>query len=181
MPPYTEFSPHYQEQCFEAWYAGGRPSSPTKTHDLIPFDDEHKKPSVRLITAWMDELMWNLRADELDAKAIQKSETHLILKKAEMLKRQADTGFKMQDKGLKHLMERGFDSAASAVNAIVKGVDIERSSSGISEFLIKLSTMSDADVKEEILKLSQRVEPDKSIIDMGIPDEQKTDSKSDDE
>jgi hypothetical protein len=171
MTVLVEFNKHYQESCFEAWYSAGRPGALKRIYEVIPSDEFARKPSIDLIGKWRNELNWDIRADELDARAITKSENHLILEKAKMLKRQADTGFKLQEKGMEYLEKEGFDTASSAVSAISKGVEIERSSRGISDFILKLAKMTDSDVKDEIRKLSERVEPSDRIIDVAQVEE----------
>jgi hypothetical protein len=72
---------------------------------------------------------------------------------------------------MEYLEKEGFDTASSAVSAISKGVEIERSSRGISDFILKLAKMTDSDVKDEIRKLSERVEPSDRIIDVAQVEE----------
>ena len=175
MTTFIEYTQHYQETCFEAWYSMGRPSALKRIHEILPEDEYGRRPALETINGWRNDLGWDMRADELDAKAIAKSENHLILEKANMLRRQADTGFKLQEKGMEYLETQGFDNSSSAVTAVSKGVEIERSSRGISDFILKLAKMTDSDVKDEIRKLSERVDPADKIIDAD-PVEEKEDS-----
>ena len=177
---YNAFSEQYIEQCFESWYSHGCPSSPARSLDILPIDEQGRKPSARTVADWMNERNWNFRKDELNAEVFRKSTENLIVKQVEMMQRQAQYGFDMQAKGIEYIKENGFDTAASAVNSISKGVEIERSSRGVSKFLIELVDKSDADIKEEIKKLSERISPDGEIIDM-VETKEETDTKSDNE
>jgi|GEM_PF-1549882 len=169
------YSDIYIEKIFYVWYSHGRPSRlPSDFTDFIPEDENNRKPKLSLISKWKSERSWDLRADELDAKAMQIADDEVIMQKAQMLKRQAEIGLELQELGMKALRTDDFDSSASAVNAVVKGVEIERSSRGISEFLMKLSKMSDADIKDELAKLALR--EDLTIIDA---EEKEDDSSSD--
>lgn len=160
--PYTE---EYKNRCFIIWYAGGRTSFMTKLIEVLPKDEYGRVPKAPMVSTWRNEMNWDIRADELDAKALAKVDDQLILQKAEMLKRQADFGKEMQDKGIAYIRgAEGIDSSASAISAVVKGAELERTSRGMSEFLLKLSKMSDADIKDQILKLSTRAETG-NIID----------------
>lgn len=153
------YSDMYVEKVFYVWYSHGRPSRlPSDFPSLIPEDEHGRKPKIPLISKWKTERNWDLRADELDAKAMQIADDEVIKAKAEMLKRQAQIGLELQNKGMEHLRDDGFDTSASAVNAVVRGVDIERSSRGISEFLISMSKMTDADLKAELARLAGREE-----------------------
>ncbi len=170
------YSDVYIEKVFYVWYSHGRPSRfPSDFTTLIPEDEHNRKPKIALILKWRNERNWDLRADELDARAMQIVDDEVVLQKAKMLRRQAEIGFELQEKGMQALREEGFDTSASAVNAVVRGVEIERSSRGISEFLMKLSKMSDADIKEELARLAIR--EDSIILDA----EEKEDKDSEDD
>src|SRR5512146_71827 len=92
----------YRENCFQSWYSAGRPTRLSKILEVIPPDENGHKPTRNIIGHWLNE-GWLLRADELDAKAIQLADDALILKKAEMLKSQADRGEKLQQLGMDYL------------------------------------------------------------------------------
>jgi len=175
---YREYSSQYQEQCFEIWYSHGCPSSPKRTLGFLPEDEFGRKPTVHMIGDWMNEMNWAWRAEQLNAKVFEKANENLVVQQVEMMKRQAEYGFQMQKKAMEKLNEDGFDTSASAVNAIRVGVDIERTSRGVSKFLIDLVDKSDADIKEEIKQLSERVSADGNIIDVAEV-ENKNDTKSD--
>lgn len=157
---YTET---YMETCFQAWYQAGRPSKYAHILEVLPVDEYDKKPSRLMINKWL-EMSWSFRADELDARAIEKADNNLVLQKVKMLKDQAKRGEQLQDKGMKHIEQYGFDSASAAVSAVIRGATLERESRGIGELILKMAKMSDDELKDEIMKklqtLSDEVEGD---------------------
>lgn len=157
---YTE---DYKERCFQAWYLSGRPAR--LDSKIFPRDEYGRVPKARTLREWKADNGWIERGDELDAKAHNDSDNALVIIKAEMLKRQAELGKLMQDKGSEYLKgDKGIDDAHAAILAIVKGAELERTSRGLDEFMRKLSKMTNEEVKNEILKLTARVEIE-NIVD----------------
>lgn len=152
----------YREKCFQAWYAAGRSTRATDVLEVIPVDELGRKPNKNVIYKWMNET-WNLRADELDAKAVQLADDSLIIQKAEMLKAQAIRGETLQKKGIEYIETEGFDSAASAVQAVIRGAELERVSRGVGDLLVRMAKMSEGDLKEEIMKRLQILSDDSAI------------------
>lgn len=176
VTPYTD---DYKERCFIVWYGAGRPTKISKIRKILPKDEYGRVPTNVLIADWRADLGWAERADELDAKAMQKVDDELVSAKAEMLKRQVKTGMTMQQKGMEYLENKGLDNSLSAIQAIVRGVEIERTSVGMSEFIIKVSKMTDVELKEKIRQLSSRAETG-DVIDAET-EEIKPENKSEDE
>ena len=144
---YTE---SYKRIVFQTWYSQGRPAI-KKLHDLIPVDEDNRKPSTHVLKKWRVELGWEMQADELDTKAIILSDDFLVEQKSQMLMRQAQTGFVLQQIGLAALISGGFDSSSAAVNAVIRGAELERSSRGIGEALRKMVDMSDDELSKKIM------------------------------
>lgn len=151
----------YAENCFQAWYRAGRPSKYGHIIKVIPDDEYGKKPSRLTINKWIEN-GWAFRADELDAKAVQRADNLLVLEKVNMLKAQAKRGERLQEKGMSYLETSGFDSSSAAVSAVIRGATLERESRGIGELILKMAKMSDDELHQEILKrletLSEEVE-----------------------
>lgn len=162
------YSPGYQEACFQAFYAAGRPSKATDIRSILP-EENGTKPSTETIRKWRDALNWDIRADELDLKVAEQSDDLLVAQKVAMLQRQATVAQEIQELGYQHLIRKGFDTAASAVSAIIKGAELERTSRGIGAMIDKLAKMSDADVVKTIKELASRMEDSVAgeIIDAG--------------
>jgi hypothetical protein len=125
-------------------------------HDAIPETPEGSRPGIARLKQMKENNGWIERADALNALAIQKVDNQLVNQKAEMLKRQADQALQIANVARDHLLEHGFDTSASAVSALFKATEEERTVRGISEFLVKISQMPDEDLMKEAAKLLKR-------------------------
>lgn len=176
MPTFQEYSDEYKEKCKTAWYANGRPAQYEKIHAIIPADDQGRKPLIRTLRQWRKDMMWDFWADELDSRALAVVEDTLITQKAEMLKRHAEMAHSLQLKGMEYLEETGFDTSSSAVSAIIKGAELERTSRGIGEMLVKMAQMTDSELKDEIMNQINRASEAGQIIDSDlVPEKEEKD------
>jgi len=164
---YTE---HYQEECFSAWYSSGRPKQISRIMEILPEDEIGRKPSTHLVKVWRNEKNWDVRADELDARASAIVEDEMVNARVLMLKKQAAMGRELQEQGMDFLRENDFDSSSSAVSAIFKGAELERTSRGISERLVKLLKLPDDKLTEEVQKLLDEASQSGEIIDVDEED-----------
>lgn len=153
MSKLTAYTEQYKESCFQAWYAGGRPTLASKIFEILPYDEYDRQPSMDIMRKWRNEGEWDLRADEMDSKANRIVEDELIGQRVEMLKQQAKRARMMQEKGAEYLEDNGFDSSSSAVQAIVKGAEMERSSLGLSDAMLKLARLTNDELQEETRKM----------------------------
>ena len=165
--PYTE---HYKQECRKAWYVAGRPDSRYKIAEVVPPDQDGRHPDALTLSYWRDEMGWDVWADALDAKAEAIVDDELVNERVLMLKRQAGWGKEMGDKGINYLREHDFDTSASAVSAIVKGVEMERTSRGISERLINLLKMDDESLTREAVQLLGRGKDSGEVLDIPTED-----------
>ena len=168
---YLAYTEHYKEECFTAWYSAGRPDGPSRISEVIPEDEHKRKPNRILLVKWRDELGWDSRADLLDAKAIAVVDDDLINARVLMLQEQAARGRELQTKGMAHIRDKKFDTSASAVQAVVHGAKIERTSRGLSERLTKLVDASDEELTEKVQKLLDRGSDSDEIIDVDEVDD----------
>lgn len=167
--PYTE---HYKKTLMALWYASGRPDSMTGFQKEVPDDEYGRKPDYHTISDWRNEQMWDAWADSLDAEADKMVEDVLVNQRLVMLKEQAARGHELQMKGMEHLRTKGFDTSASAVSAIKLGVDVERTSRGISDRMVKFTKISDEQLTEETQKLLEEALESGEIIDVAdIPED----------
>ena len=164
----------YKEKCFEVWYLNGRPKQSVRLKEMIQDitgpDEYGRIPSHHQINVWLGDGVWDMRADELDAKAIQIADDGLINQKAEILKRHQAQALKIQMKALEYLEQEGFDTAASAVNAYFKSTEEERKTQGFSDLLEKLESMSNNQVRDEIIALINRATENDQITDADVKD-----------
>lgn len=169
--PYGE---EYIERCFFAWYDAGKPRG-TRLRDCLPFDTEtgiERKPNIALIARWKREKEWEKRAGELDTEARKIIERQSIEKRAEMFARHAEVGEILVESGVQYILDKGIDSPASAIRAIDLGRSMEERSAGVSEMLLKVSTMDN----DQLLKLAGgllgRVDSDDVIDGEIVEDEE---------
>lgn len=175
---FAEYTEEYKQICFQTWYSAGRPSATTRIREIIPEDMYGRKPVTSMIDAWRKDMMWDFRADELDAKALAIVDDDLVMQKVEMLRRQAERARTISERAMESLLTDGFDSSASAVNAYFRGTEEERLTRGIGDMIVKMSKMSDADLKDEIIKRLQRAAENDQIIDSAPIDTESTDETS---
>lgn len=174
---FAEFSDEYKEKCKTAWYADGRPAQFERIHAIIPEDERGRKPIIRTLRQWKKDMMWDFWADDLDSRALAIVEDTLISKKVEMLKRHADMGQELQLRGMSYLKETGFDTSSSAVSAIIKGSELERTSLGIGEMFEKMAKMTDGELKDEIMNQINRASEAGQIIDVQeVPEKEEKES-----
>lgn len=175
------YTPHYKNQCFYAWYASGRQAI-SRSNEYLPKDKYDRIPSANLVRTWRDEEFWDARADELDAKAELIAEDDLINARVMMLKEQAARGRLLQVQGMEYLEENGFDSSSSAVSAVFRGADLERTSRGISEHLVKMLKMPNDQLALEVQKMLQEAAESGEVIDVAdIPESYEEVEESDED
>jgi len=172
----TEYTEEYKEKCKQAWYAAGRPTNSNLWYNATPEDDLGRKPTAPVLRRWRNDRMWDFWGDEMDSRAIAIVEDSLITKKAEMLQRQADMAWELQTNGMQYLKEKGFDTSASAVSAVIRGAELERTSRGIGEMIVKMASMGDSELKDEIIKMINRGSENDQIVDVEEVPEKKGDT-----
>lgn len=148
------FTEQYRQQCRSAWYAAGKPDADVLRKFLIEkgIVEGGRAPRVSTIRRWRKIEMWDWWADDLDARALTIVEDDLVQQKAEMLRRQAKAAEDLQRMGMDYLRAESFDSSSSAVQAVIRGAELERTSRGIGEMIVKMSRMSDEELLNEIIK-----------------------------
>lgn len=162
------YSDKYREACFHAWYQAGRPSGKSLL-GFLPADEYGRKPTSAKIRTWRDE-GWHRRADELDRQVHQEMQKYAIETRVAMLKRHADLGRQMQEKGVDWLSEHEPDKAGDAIRLVVEGVRIESDSVGVSDALLRISKMKDQELSETIGQLLNRLSGTerKELLEQGI-------------
>ena len=179
------YTDSYKEACFQAWYAAGKPTLVKDLLEALPEDEHGRKPHQDVVRRWRNADNWDIRADGLDARVNRQIEDTLVSQKVEMLKKQAQRARQLQEDGMEYLAENGFDSSSSALTAIFKGADLERSSLGLSDAILKLAQMNNDELMAETQKMLQRFadsgeSPD--ILDAAeVPDEYEKEIEENDE
>lgn len=174
------YTTEYRRQCFDAWFLAGRPVQLARIREVIPVNEiTNRKPSREMIRRWIMEDGWDVRADELDAKAMILVDDNLISKKAEIIKRHQENAAVLAKKAHEFLMSSdGFDSSSAAVNAYFRATEEERKMASFSDLLEKLGPMKDDDLMKEIINRINRGAENDQIVD---GEEVKPDEESDEE
>ena len=176
----SSYTEHYKTVLKTLWYSAGRPDGMKAFQDIVPNDEYGRKPDYHTIATWRDDQMWDAWADALDAESDTIVDDVLINQRLVMLKEQAARGHELQMKGMEHLRTSGFDTSASAVSAIKLGVDVERTSRGISDRLVKLTKLSDEELTDETQKLLDRALESGEIIDVADVEDIEKEEESED-
>ena len=151
-----QYSDDYIETAFTVWYSMGQPTNFDKYQDALPISPNGDKPSKPMLKQFRDNFGWHERADGLTALAVQKNEDLLVNNKAEMLRQMAQDASEIRKKAMAQIMESGFDTSASAVNAYFKASEEERTVRGVSDMVIKISKMSNDEILARRTKLLSR-------------------------
>lgn len=161
------YSDNYKKICFDAWVMNSRPTM-DRLRELIPADNYDRKPNPAELRKWRKNLDWDMKADIVDAKVEEQSLDLLVQKKHELLKVQLEQVTKVSKKALDYLMaeeDGGFDSSASAVQAFYRGMEEQRKIAGFSDLLEKLESMTNNQVRDEIIALITRGADNNQIIE----------------
>lgn len=116
---------------------------------------------------WSATYNWVERAaaydDHIEAEARKVIERDAIKRKADMLKRHAQTGKALQSFGLTYLNDKKQpDKAADAISAIKSGVDMERKSEGLPEYLLEIMNADDNELTRAYNQLLTEIGGDRS-------------------
>lgn len=182
LATYTTFDENYKERTKIFWYSAGRPECTvlkSKLENEGLTNEGGKTPSLELLRKWVAD-GWHEWADIMDARASELVETEIVQQKASMLREQALRGQRLQELGMAYLENQesgGFDSGSSAVNAVIRGAELERTSRGIGDALLRMAKMTDEELKQEIISQLERASRSNQIIEA---EEVKPDTESKD-
>jgi hypothetical protein len=119
--------------------------------------------NIQLIKRWSSQYGWGERVsaydDYVDAQARKKFEADAIRRKADMLRRHALTGKILQQKGVDYLTDakKGIEKSSDAITAISKGIDIERKSEGLPEWIFEVVNADDNELARQYAELYAQV------------------------
>lgn len=116
--------------------------------------------STTIMGRWSSQYDWVNRAaaydDYIEAKARIKLDREAIKRKADMLRRHADIGRSLQGFGLQHVQankKAGPIKSADAITAIKTGVELERKSEGLPEYLMQIMETPDDELTRQYNEL----------------------------
>lgn len=108
-------------------------------------------------SAWAANYRWVARAaawdDHVEREAHKKVEKEAISRKAQMLRRHADSGRALQTKGLARLLHRPIERASDAIAAIRWGISLERAAEGLPTWAIEIMDADDATLRRQYADL----------------------------
>lgn len=155
-PGLVPFDEDYKEKCFQAWFLAGCPGART-TLNVIPDTENGRRPSVATITNWMEVYQWKVRAADLNAQALAKTNDALVNTKAELLRLQFDNSIALAKKAYDQMLEKGFDNSNAAVQAYFRATSEQRTVMGLSELLQKVGNMTDDELQKKIAEYAERI------------------------
>jgi hypothetical protein len=164
---FQQYTDEYKTIVRQTWFQAGMPSA-EKLYGLLPPDVNNNIPSVNTLASWRRDQLWDIWADELNSRAMTIVEDNLIMQKVEMLKRHAQDAAKLQEMGLTYLKEHKFDTSSAAVSAVIRGAELERTSRGVGELILKMAKMDDGALKNEIMALIARASENNQIVDVDL-------------
>jgi hypothetical protein len=151
-----KFSEDYINTCFTVWYSLGQPVNMSLVIDKIPESPDGNKPTKLTLSKFKMDYGWVERADVLNAKAVEIVEHQMVDQKAVLLKKQMEDALAVNEVAKNYILDNGFDSSASAVNAFFKSAEEVRTVVGVSAMLTKISKMSEEELRARAEKLLQR-------------------------
>lgn len=140
---------------FEIWYSSGCPTW-GELQAKIPADERGRVPHKDHISRWAQENQWRIRADELNGRAIQKAEDNLVAGQVAMWAEHADRAREVASQAFDYIKERGFDSSASAIQALKWAQEEERKTRGAEAFIAIVKDKSNDDLIKMVRDLATR-------------------------
>ncbi len=151
-----QFDNDYREKCFQAWFMAGCPGARV-TLQVLPDSPDGRRPSVATLQKWMEVDGWKLRAADLNAQALAKTNEALVSTKAELLQLQMQNAKALAEKALNHMLENSFDSSTAAVQAYFRATAEQRTVMGLSELMQRIGNMTDDELQKKIAEMAERV------------------------
>lgn len=157
MPSVSEFSEAYKIKIRAIWYHNDCPS-PTKMGNLkiIPPDELGNTVAVGVLQRWVTEGDWFQWKDVMDAELSAQIEKRLITERVRVIKKQLIMVENVIDKAYANIMERGFDSSASAVKALGDFIVEQRGLLQIDKVIEELTDKDTATIQREFRELAER-------------------------
>lgn len=149
------YSPEYKETVFQVWYAGNR--LPMKRLHLSIPEFEGGRPTPEMLNQWKVHNAWIDRANFLDDEVRTKMERELVEMRVEMMKRHAEIAKEVIEMAIEKLRDGGFDTSASAVQALKVAFEEEKRSRGAEVSLTKLNEMNDEQLSAAFRQLTGQI------------------------
>lgn len=136
---------------FERWLSNGRSCRKTA---------EKGKISERQVYRWMHEFDWHGMADEREAEAVRQANHEAIRSRAQRLKEHQQAGELLRRRGVLYFSARNdkggwlneLEEPTPAIRAIKEGIAIERQAEGLPDYLLRVLTMSEDELRADLAR-----------------------------
>lgn len=142
----------------------GNPPYPKLREQMKP-DIYGRLPHPDHIKQWAMENRWSERRDEIHGKASIMIDEELVNQTVQMWKEHAEAARKVRQQALEYIEVNGFDSSASAIQAIKWAQEEERKTRGAEAFIAQVKNSSNEDLLDTIRGLIDRQASTEDIID----------------
>lgn len=158
------YTDKYIDECFYIWYEGGKTFGKEILDKLLP-SEKGNIPNTITLQKWSNEYGWIERADALDAQTSIALDNTIINRRVEMYEKHAKMGEELITLGREFLnkLGRGLKTENAAIRAIELGMDTERKSVGLADYVRKLSDMTPEQLDREIMKMLGQKKDDEFI------------------
>jgi len=135
-------------EAFEGWYANRRDFAKTS---------QNLTTNKFTLYNWADRYGWYDRADTRDRAAAKIADTEAAKETAKFLKAQQQAGQLLRLKGVQYLaQENAITDGRTAIAAVKTGIDIERQSLGLPEWIAKILNADASTLQSEIADMERR-------------------------
>jgi hypothetical protein len=148
-------------EAFEAWYARGRNGDQT----AAALGCNHET-----IRRWARAFDWHARADERDAQFKEQAQKTALERNGELVKRHNEACDVLISKGVEHLLHNPIDNARDAITAVRYGIELQRRTMELPDFVVKLLTGSDEALIERARELVEELQRSRGLTPGGEED-----------
>ena len=134
-------------EAFEFWYS-----------NRLDFRKTSESVGVnkKILYRWADVYGWAERAAARDQAAQRIADHAAAQETAKFLKAQQQAGQLLRLKGIKHLSEHDIEDGRTAIAAIKTGIDIERQSLGLPEWIVKILNADPDTIAAEFAQMDRQ-------------------------
>jgi hypothetical protein len=157
-----------QRAGFEVWYAAGRSAQKTA---------EKLSVSERQVYEWARQFCWHERADARDIEAGRQTEAAAITAQAQRLEEHRQAGELLRRRGVQYLVGHPIDNAKDAIAAIKAGVELERLSMGLPNWVFEVLRMDDEQLERERQSLIRMAAQEVGMAPLGLGEDEADDEE----
>lgn len=151
------YSDAYKMSVRAVWYTNGCPSIKKFVEmKLIPADEQGRTANAYQITHWFDDESWTQWRDVMNAELSVQIEKRMMTDRMRVIKKQLVISENVIDKAYTDIMEKGFDSSASAVQALKNFMVEQRGLMQIDKMIQELAEKDTIDIQKEFKELAER-------------------------